>query len=900
MKKLPFVPKIGFFYKIASLVLLTLIVAIGVATSVSITEQTTTIGKELIGKNKTVSMHLASSIKNAFWSLNWLFVERQMQEIAKSEDVKFLMLFKPNGEIYMSSGDMGSKEEYVSIPGLTNIEEQVIKESLFSEADGPEKTIITPIKVGNDKWSLIMGLSLKRVEDAKRAIIKDNLILGSTILLFGMLVSFFFARGMTRPIKKLVQGTKEIGKGNLDYKIEVKGRDELKNLADSFNQMAEDLKKTTASRDLLAIEIEERKQAEEALREGEERYRGLFENSANFAFTLDLEGNFTDVNKTAENLTGYTKNELIGMNFREYTKQYTHEEISQVFNDVFKEGNPLQNFPLEVTIKDGTKRYFETSVTTLRKSGEIIGFQGSSSDITERRQAVEALSESEEKYRTILENIEDGYYEIDTFGNFTFFNDSLCKILGYSKDELLGMNNRQIMDDEDAKKTFEIFNEIYRTGKAARAFASKLITKNGSRRSVESSVSLMKDSEGRPTGFRGVGRDVTDKRRAEELEKEKVAAEAANRAKSEFLANMSHELRTPMNAIMGFSQVLQRQFFGELNEKQAEYVNDILESSGHLLSLINDILDLSKVEAGKTELDQLSTMVLKSLLENSLVMIKEKALKHDISLDLRLPDELSDLEILADERKLKQIMFNLLSNAAKFTPDGGAITVEASKKDGEVTISVSDTGIGITPKEQEKVFEKFYQASSSISGKTPGTGLGLALAKDLVELHGGKIRVESDGKNTGSRFSFTLPIKRTVTEKAIPEEQTDHSLINIHREIALLNHLKRLISQSKRRNRFFTLCRFHFNRDFSEEEALNVEKTVGNEIREYDFLQTGKDGNITLIFQEENREKTKIACERISKAIESAFRDIKASCLMATFPQDGETIEELLRNVAIS
>jgi PAS domain S-box-containing protein len=898
MKKLSFIPKIGLFFKIASLVLLMLIVAIGVATSVSIREQTTTIGKELIEKNKTVSMHLASSVKSAFWSLNWLFVEKQMQEIARSEDVKFLKLIKPNMEVYMSSGDMETKED-VLIPGLTNIEEQVIKEYLFSEADGPLKMIITPIKVGNDKWSLIMGLSLKRVEDAKRAIIKDSIVFGSTILLFGVLVSFFFARGMTRPITELLKGTKEIGKGNLDYRIGAKGRDELKNLADSFNKMAEDLKSTTTSHDLLVMEIEENKQAEEALRESEERYRGLFENSANFAFTLDLKGNFTDVNKTAENLTGYTKNELIGMNFKDYTKQDTHEEISQFFNSVFKEGKPLQNFPLEVTIKDGTKRYFETSVTTLRKSGEIIGFQGSSSDITERRQAVEALRESEEKYRTILENIEDGYYEIDTFGNFTFFNDSVCKTLGYSRDELLGMNNRQIMDDEDAKKTFETFNEIYRTGKSVRAFDWILITKDGSRRFIESSVSLIKDSEGSPTGFRGVAKDVTDKRRAEELQKEKVAAEAANRAKSEFLANMSHELRTPMNAIMGFTQVLQKQFFGELNEKQGEYINDILESSRHLLSLINDILDLSKVEAGKTEIE-LSRVALKALLENSLVMIKQKALKHDISLDLHLPDELSDFEIVADERKLKQIMFNLLSNAAKFTPDGGAIKVEASKTEGDVTVSVSDTGIGMSPKQQEKVFEKFYQVGSSISGKTPGTGLGLALAKDLVELHGGKIRVESDGKNAGSRFSFTLPIKRAVTEKGIVEEKPDHSLINIHREITLLNHMKRLISQAKRRNRFFTLCRFHFNRDLSEEETLNVEKTVGNKIREYDFLQTGKNGNIILIFQEENQEKIKIACERISKAIESAFKNIKASYLMATFPQDGETIEELLGKAAIS
>ena len=269
MKKLSFIPKIGLFYKIAVLVLLTLIVGIGLSTAVSIREQATTIGKELINKNKTVSTHLASSVRNAFWSLNWLFVERQMQEITKSEDVRFLKLIKPNGEIYMSSGDMGTKEDLL-IPGLTSIEEQVVKESLFSEADGPVKMIITPIKVGDDKWSLIMEISLKQVEHSKRAIIRENIILGSTIFLFGVLTSFFFARGMTMPIRRLAEGTKEIGKGNLDYRIEIKRFDELGSLANSFNKMAEDLKKTTTSRDQLAVEIDERKQMEKEVKEAKE------------------------------------------------------------------------------------------------------------------------------------------------------------------------------------------------------------------------------------------------------------------------------------------------------------------------------------------------------------------------------------------------------------------------------------------------------------------------------------------------------------------------------------------------------------------------------------------------------------------------------------------------------
>jgi signal transduction histidine kinase len=220
---------------------------------------------------------------------------------------------------------------------------------------------------------------------------------------------------------------------------------------------------------------------------------------------------------------------------------------------------------------------------------------------------------------------------------------------------------------------------------------------------------------------------------------------------------MSHELRTPLNAIIGFSQVLQEKYFGDLNEKQAEYVSDILESGQHLLSLINDILDLSKIEAGKMELE-LSNVKIRELLENSLVMVKEKALVHGINLNVHSTGDLEDLEIMADGRRLRQVMFNLLSNATKFTPDGGAITVEGRKKGKEFIISISDTGIGIASEEQGKIFNEFYQASGDMKDKTPGTGLGLPITKRIVEMHGGRIWVESEGLGKGSRFTFTLPI----------------------------------------------------------------------------------------------------------------------------------------------
>ena len=240
-----------------------------------------------------------------------------------------------------------------------------------------------------------------------------------------------------------------------------------------------------------------------------------------------------------------------------------------------------------------------------------------------------------------------------------------------------------------------------------------------------------------------------------EIEEKGRQIEAANRHKSEFLANVSHELRTPLNAIIGFSEVLLEKMFGELNEKQNEYVDDILSSGRHLLSLINDILDLAKIEAGRMELE-LTKFDLPSAVENALILVRERVSRRGIKLERMIDEKLS--EFVGDERKIKQVLLNLLSNAVKFTPEGGKIHVEARLTDGSVIVSVADTGIGVAPEDQETIFEEFRQVGTTYAHKREGTGLGLTLTRKFVEMHGGKIWVESEvGK--GSKFTFTLPIK---------------------------------------------------------------------------------------------------------------------------------------------
>ena len=268
-----------------------------------------------------------------------------------------------------------------------------------------------------------------------------------------------------------------------------------------------------------------------------------------------------------------------------------------------------------------------------------------------------------------------------------------------------------------------------------------------------------------------------------DLTKAKEAAETSDQAKSEFLANMSHELRTPLNHIIGFTDLVVSGRCGDLSETQAEYLGDVLVSSRHLLSLINDILDLSKVEAGKMELE-LTDINLPSFLDQSLKMVREKALKHHLQFSLKIENDFGTIP--ADKRKLKQILYNLLSNATKFTPDGGRITLTAERCDDAgqhiegpdpgksptatanwLKISVSDSGIGIKKENLERIFKSFEQADSSSSRHYQGTGLGLPLTRRLIELHGGRIWAESEGPELGSTFSFMIPTFAGMTDEKI-------------------------------------------------------------------------------------------------------------------------------------
>ncbi len=411
-------------------------------------------------------------------------------------------------------------------------------------------------------------------------------------------------------------------------------------------------------------------------------------------------------------------------------------------------------------------------------------------EVAERKQAEGELRKSEEKYRTIIENIEDGYYEVSIGGDFTAFNDSTCRILGYHRSELMGINYKQYIVGENAAYLFKKFNKVFKTGQPSQAIDYELIKKDGSTITVETLVSLMRDADGEAIGFRGILRDITARKRVEQaLRAAKKQAEESNLAKSEFLANMSHEIRTPLNGIIGMTGLL---LDTELTLEQREYAGTTRDSGNALLSLINDILDFSKIEAGKMELEEID-FDLRTCVEEVGDMLAQRAQEKGLELPLLFHYDVPTL-VKGDPGRLRQILINLMNNAIKFTELGEVMVrvslVNLTDTFQTVRFDVVDTGIGIPADRKDHLFDAFSQADTSTTRKYGGSGLGLAISSQLAEAMGGRIVVESE-EGKGSVFSFTVGLQRQPDLAKQPEPM----------QAVAINDLRILIVDNNNTNR---------------------------------------------------------------------------------------------------
>jgi PAS domain S-box-containing protein len=341
----------------------------------------------------------------------------------------------------------------------------------------------------------------------------------------------------------------------------------------------------------------------------------------------------------------------------------------------------------------------------------------------------------------VLRDSNDAITMQDFNGKIIAWNRGAERMYGYTEDEALGLKILDLVPEDKRAEAEELGAPIAR-GETIPTIETQRTTKDGRRLDVSLTVTVLVDDDGIPLGFATTERDITEHMQYETaLRSAKKEADCANHFKSEFLALMSHELRTPLNAIIGFSEMLGGGYLGSLTNKQKEYISDIHGAGHHLLDVINDILDLSKAEAGKMELDT-EVLDVTQIIEACLRLMRERAANAGVCLNVKIIGDLPFLK--ADKRKLKQILINLLSNAVKFTPRGGSVTVKVTKEpDGCVAIAVTDTGIGMSTEDVPKVMNAYVRANSMTKREGEGTGLGLPLTKTLVELHGGSLDLRS-------------------------------------------------------------------------------------------------------------------------------------------------------------
>jgi PAS domain S-box-containing protein len=505
----------------------------------------------------------------------------------------------------------------------------------------------------------------------------------------------------------------------------------------------------------------------------------IMQSSADAIIGTDLQGVVMSWSPGAQRIFGYTEEEMLGRSMNVLAVPGQADDPLQIIKQLAS-GGAVDQYETLRRHKDGRTISVAITVLPLRDArGNIEGVLGITRDISETKrlihseQIARAETLAERRFRQLLEAAPDAILEVDSEGKIVLLNETAERMFGYSREELLGLRVETLVPAAMRGAHVE-HRRSYTSQPLMRPMGIglelKAQRKDGSLFPVEISLSPNRVKEG-PRVIALV-RDISARKEAEDrlraiqeehtaelaaknlqLEARNRDVEKANRLKSEFLASMSHELRTPLHTVIGFSELLTEELEGPLTPKQKRFLGHILQDSRHLLELINEILDLSKIEAGRLEL-QLGAIDFAACLGEVLAGIQQQAAAKNIRLENRSTFQGN---IFADRLRVKEILYNLLSNAVKFTPNDGLVWVESAVRGKWLSTTVGDTGIGISPEEHASIFEKFYQVGSTTKGTREGTGLGLPITSKLVELHGGVIQVESR-PGEGSRFSFTLPL----------------------------------------------------------------------------------------------------------------------------------------------
>ena len=545
---------------------------------------------------------------------------------------------------------------------------------------------------------------------------------------------------------------------------------ERKGLKDSLRELNRSLEQRVAERTTeLSLEIAERQQTEERLRASEQRHRDLVETVPDWVWQVDEHGIYTFSGPQSRDLLGYAPEEILGRTPFDFMPPEEAQRVRPFTLAAMRRGEPIQVLENVLRRKDGRLITVETNGVPVRDAaGKLRGYRGLDHDITERRQA-------EVEHSAIITAALEGFFITDFAGRLQEVNDAYCRMSGYSRAELLTRRVSELEAEDTVQDIQQRTAKIIAQGHDQ--FESRHRRQDGTTFDIAVSVQFSSMRGGVLICFL---QDITERKQAEAaMHAAKAAADAANLAKSRFLANMSHEIRTPMNAILGFSQLLLREA-KRSGRCQPEHVATILRSGEHLLSIINDILEMARIESGRLTLNP-APFDLDRLLEDLERMLSLRVQTKQLRFQVERQGEVPRY-LLADETKLRQVLINLLGNAVKFTPNGGAITLRVRSEpepDGALRlhVEVADTGLGIAPEDVPQLFEPFFQTRDG-QGISGGTGLGLPISREFVRLMGGELEVTSQ-VGVGSTFRFDVRVSRAQATAAGAERPSAHGSLRL-------------------------------------------------------------------------------------------------------------------------
>lgn len=528
------------------------------------------------------------------------------------------------------------------------------------------------------------------------------------------------------------------------------------------------LQKKNAS---LTKEIEEKKHLHQDLEKAKKDSKTIIDSVNDIIFETDVLGKMIFLNSAWKKISGFDVDQSLGQNIFSVLHPQDQEKQRKDFHSFLSGQKSAYRSFARLRTSEGSFRAVELSLSMTRQDAENnVRVVGTMTDVEERRRTERALSEAEKKYRTIVDNAAGGIFQITPEGIYLSANPALARILGYTDSHELLRSIKNANDDVyfNSKERQFFLKELENTG-SIHNYETQIIKKNGERIWVNENIRVVKDETGHTLYYEGSLEDITQRKQAEiALRQEKIHSDLANRSKSEFLSNMSHELRTPLNSIIGFSEIIRSETFGPVGQNvYKEYANDIFQSGKKLLGILSEILEIAKIEAGERYLNE-QILDIKNIVKNCLGILDSKAKAGDITINNFLKDP---PQLVAEELAIKQIFLSLLSNAIKFTPPGGCVTItNESDSDGSLRISISDTGVGLDAAEMEKALSPFGQTNSTLSRPKGGTGLGLTLAQALIKMHDGKLEFVSQ-KGIGTTATIILPADRTSPGSTNKTEQ---------------------------------------------------------------------------------------------------------------------------------